>query len=252
MLRSPSIGSEPATPGAVAWPRLKDGLILLGDDSPDSDALASMLVRATDGTVVRGRDAVRRAMSASRPGMVVVRTSPRRAPMRHVRMLVRDASCPVAIAPYGFGDEAPGVLRRIGVAFDGWTEARGALSEAARIAEGAGAELRLLMVGDPHTAASAEVRDDEGDWMIGHAEAAARYLEPEVAELSRNMRARGTVLYGQVVPALREAARAQRLDLLVLGSRRQGPVARVVLGSVSAALLSEPPCPLLVCPRSTR
>ena len=209
-----------------------------------------MLVRATDGTVVRGRVAVERALLTSRPGMVVVRTSPRRAAMHHVRMLVRDASCPVAVAPYGFGAEPPRVLRRIGVAFDGWSEARAALGEAARLAEGAGAELRLLMVGDPHTAASAGVGDQEDDWLLGHAEAAERYLEPVVAELSRNVRTHGTVLYGQVVPAIRKAALDEGLDMLVLGSRRQGPVARVALGSVSAALLSNPPCPLLVCPRS--
>ena len=41
--------------------------------------------------------------------------------MHHVRMLVRDASCPVAVAPYGFGEEPPRVLRRVGVAFDGWS-----------------------------------------------------------------------------------------------------------------------------------
>ncbi|MBN1530020.1 MAG: universal stress protein [Thermoleophilaceae bacterium] len=234
----PSTGRHPAT----------EGVIVLGDASIDADALASMLARATDGTVVRGSAAVARALAASRPGMIVVRSWRR----RNVQALVRDARCPVAVAPHGFGGEPPGVLRRIGVAFDGWSESRSALAEASRLAEGAGAELVLLMVGDPHTAASTEVGDEEQDWLLGHSEAAARYLEPVVAELSRNVRTHGAVLYGQVVPALRAAAGEHGLDMIVLGSRRQGPIAQVVLGSVSAALLHDPPCPLLVCPRGAR
>jgi nucleotide-binding universal stress UspA family protein len=58
------------------------------------------------------------------------------------------------------------------------------------------------------------------------------------------------VLDGPVAPALAEACAKERLDLLTLGSRRRGPTARVVLGSVSTSLLHDlPDCPLLVCPR---
>jgi nucleotide-binding universal stress UspA family protein len=40
------------------------------------------------------------------------------------------------------------------------------------------------------------------------------------------------------------------LDLLVLGSRRFGPVRRVLPGSVSSELVRLAPCPVIVVPRS--
>src|SRR5439155_27030525 len=45
------------------------------------------------------------------------------------------------------------------------------------------------------------------------------------------------------------ARRAGVLDLLVTGSRGQGPVRRVLLGSVSTGLVHSLPCPVLVVPR---
>ncbi|MBN9622101.1 MAG: universal stress protein, partial [Actinobacteria bacterium] len=38
-------------------------------------------------------------------------------------------------------------------------------------------------------------------------------------------------------------------DLLMVGSRSYGPLARTLLGSVSSALIHEAPCPVLVVPR---
>jgi nucleotide-binding universal stress UspA family protein len=213
--------------------QVAEGLILLKDQSADTLALASMLGRA-----------------GVRPGVIVVSGPAPGAERHRIQTLVRGARVPVAVAPHGYADRSPGTLRRIGVAFDGWTESRAALAEGTRLAESAGAELVLLMVGDPHTAASALVGEAEDDWLLGHSEAATRYLEPVVADMPESIHARGAVLYGQVVPALSEAAKDDRLDLLVLGSRRQGPVARVALGSVSASLLRDPPCPLLICPRA--
>ena len=41
----------------------------------------------------------------------------------------------------------------------------------------------------------------------------------------------------------------EQVDLLVLGSRRWGPVTRVLLGSTGEALLHDAGCPMLVVPR---
>jgi nucleotide-binding universal stress UspA family protein len=160
---------------------------------------------------------------------------------RPAESLVHDAPCPVAVAPTGYARQPERELRRIGVAFDGWDESRLALGEATLLADGAGGELVTLMVADPHTAASAApCKEDEA--LLGHRTAAQRYL----ARSGIN----GEVLDGPVAPALREACRSRQLDLLVLGSRRHGAIARVFAGGVSTALLRDPPiCPLIVCPR---
>lgn len=46
------------------------------------------------------------------------------------------------------------------------------------------------------------------------------------------------------------AARSRLLDLLVLGSRSYGPWKRLLLGSVSARLVHQAACPLLLVPRA--
>jgi nucleotide-binding universal stress UspA family protein len=66
--------------------------------------------------------------------------------------------------------------------------------------------------------------------------ATRHYVDRVVADLPRGLRARGIALDGPVATALTEAARSERLDLLVLGSRRVGPAMRVVLGGVSSQL----------------
>ena len=156
---------------------------------------------------------------------------------------------PVALAPAGYREAAPGVLARVGVAFDGWGEARLALAQAVALVRVSGAELCLLIVGDPHTAASREPAADEEAWLSGHMQAARHYVDGVVAGLPRGLRARGVALNGPVAKALTEAARREHLDLLVLGSRRLGPAMRVMLGGVSSQLARQPPCPLLIVPR---
>ena len=49
--------------------------------------------------------------------------------------------------------------------------------------------------------------------------------------------------------ALLDAAVADRVDLLVLGSRGYGPVRGTLLGSVSVAVVRAAPVPVLVVPR---
>lgn len=50
-------------------------------------------------------------------------------------------------------------------------------------------------------------------------------------------------------PADALVALSGRVDLLVIGSRRWGPAARVLLGSTGEALLHDGACPVLAVPR---
>jgi nucleotide-binding universal stress UspA family protein len=238
----------PAPPFAEGWPLGRVSLILVGDDSDDTRALAMLLARATDGTLLSSKGSVTADARRRHPGLVVVRSSRRGARPGEVAALVHDSPCPVAVAPAGYAEHAPAALRRIGVAFDGWDESRIALMEAGLLVEGGNGELVVLMVSDPHTAPSASGRD--GDPLAGHRRVAARYLGTVVDELSPRLDVRSRVLDGPVAPALAKASDDERLDLLALGSRRRGVLARIALGSVSSALLHRPPaCPLLICPR---
>lgn len=187
-----------------------------------------------------------------RASSIIVIGTPTRGDSEHSRReferVLRGAPCPVAIAPAGYGTSAADVLERIGVAFDGWPESRAALAHAAALARGTAAALCVLMVGDPHTAAS-RAPADEDSALLGHLALARQYVRRAVAELPPELHASAIALSGPVSAALTAAAREERLDLLVLGSRGLGPVMRVMLGGVSSVLAKQPPCPLLIIPR---
>ena len=57
-----------------------------------------------------------------------------------------------------------------------------------------------------------------------------------------HVEARGTA------PAVAEIAREQNGEVIVVGTRGHGPIAGVLLGSVTQRLLHDAPCPVLVVP----
>ena len=73
-------------------------------------------------------------------------------------------------------------------------------------------------------------------------------LDQALAGLPGEVRATGELLYGEVVDELAMVGE-RGVDLLVCGSRGYGPVRRVLLGTVSAALLRQASVPVLVVPR---
>ena len=156
------------------------------------------------------------------------------------------APCPVLVAPRGYREHA-GELATIGVGYDGSPEARAALALARDLAKAAGARLRVIDVvppepGGPFTAYYP-------DW-TEHArirrEEAEKRLEAVIAELGDI--ATGDIAFGD--PARELAHEANHLDLLVTGSRGYGPVRRVMLGSTSAKLVHDAPCPVMVLART--
>lgn len=165
----------------------------------------------------------------------------------HALGLVRHASCPVLIAPAEETEAAPGDTLRIGVAWDRTPEAADAMAAAAKLAARAGQPLRVVHVLQPvvpllmppadpkagHELTTA--RSDEAAQEIRHA--AAELGVPVVTEIRTGN------------PEVELEAVSRDLDVLVVGSRRRGPVRRVVLGSTSGALIHHSHCPIAVIPR---
>lgn len=153
--------------------------------------------------------------------------------------------CPVLIAPAGYAEhDAP--IASVGVGFDGTAGSRAAVVLARDVAVALGARLKVLTVLEPPAAWTAYPRwaHDASARERGARAATRATLDRFVAALGAD--ASGELLDGR--PARELARAAQELDLLVCGSRSEGPLARLLLGSTSECLAREAPCPVMVLP----
>ncbi len=164
--------------------------------------------------------------------------------------LLHGSGCPVAVAPRGYRRRVTDKLRRVGVAFVGTPDGLEAVGHAADLAARSGLPLTLYSVVGVHV-----------DWFVPEAvrpeeetvpaEVRTEYqeaLDRALAGLPDGVQATGELLYGEVVDEL-SVVGERGADLLVCGSRGYGPVRRVLLGTVSAALVRQASVPVLVVPR---
>jgi nucleotide-binding universal stress UspA family protein len=82
------------------------------------------------------------------------------------------------------------------------------------------------------------------------------YQQERVADAVRRLAAaglsvEGDVEYGRPATVLVEEAAELGADLVIVGSRGHGPIESLVLGSVSAEVVDEAPCPVLVARTTT-
>jgi nucleotide-binding universal stress UspA family protein len=167
------------------------------------------------------------------------------------RQVLHGAACAVALAANGIAAGAqPFALRRVVVGVDRSPESQAALALAEPLAAAAGAQLDAVAVVDdrlPATVAPAGMAIELVQWdeLVGaHREQTQRLL----AELAERTPGLATELrVGE--PAEELAAAAEGADLLVIGSRRWGPLAHLVIGSTGEELLRDAPCSLLLVPR---
>jgi nucleotide-binding universal stress UspA family protein len=158
--------------------------------------------------------------------------------------LLRGAPCAVAVAPRGFARKGGPGFSRIGVAYDGSSEADLALKEAERLSRSLRAELRLITV-VPTAQGVVNVQVEELE------RSALRRQYRGILEWGASNLKDGppdTVLI-EGEPASILVDQASGLDLLVLGSRGYGPIRSALLGAVSSAVIRTAPCPVLVMPR---
>jgi nucleotide-binding universal stress UspA family protein len=211
------------------------------------------------------RDASARATFASSPaaglqqacsdegaGLVVVGSTHRGAIGRVLagstaERLLTGSPCPVALAPRGFATRAS---RPEGVVagYDGSDEAKVAVDVAIDLALRAGIGVRVVAVVEPPSAfltpESIQFADDVERAARRHAESMAA---EGAARAKHGITVRPEVAQGQPGPALVDAARGS--DLLVIGSRRYGPMRGVLVGSAGHHLTRNATGPVLIVPR---
>jgi nucleotide-binding universal stress UspA family protein len=180
----------------------------------------------------------------------IVLGSPHRGPLGRVligsvaRNLLNGGPREVLIAPRGYAHAEHDPFRHIAVGYDGSPEAKRALQSAEALAKHSNAILRLI------TAVSIPVFVPGA---VGYTPApvpldAEKLLDEAAASVDPKLAVEQQRCDGSPGPMLvREAE--NDVDLLVLGSRGYGPLARVLLGSVSRHAAQNAPCPVLVVPR---
>src|SRR5262249_13123756 len=159
----------------------------------------------------------------------------------------------VAVAPHRWRplpDDAP---ISIGVALADAPEAREALAFAAPLSVAAQAPLQLLTVVHEPPAAHpmfAATGTSYDRWVAEARSAADRRAAEALAAEAPDLDADVAVVGGDPVDCLAAASRG--LGLLLLGSRRYGPVRTTLLGSVSWRLIERAACPLIIVPRGVQ
>jgi nucleotide-binding universal stress UspA family protein len=165
--------------------------------------------------------------------------------------LLHGTGCPVAVTPRGYRRHRPEPLRAIGAAFTETPEGHEAVRVVAELAGRAQLPLTVYSVVGLHVnwLRPGSVLPDASVVPEEVRKAARDALDRVVAGLPADIRANGELLFGEVVDELSLAAE-RGVDVLVCGSRGYGPVRRVLLGTVSSALVRQASVPTLVVPRS--
>jgi nucleotide-binding universal stress UspA family protein len=137
------------------------------------------------------------------------------------------------------------------VGFDGGSESRVALSLAGSLARAADATLAVRAVIDDRLplvgwAKSRELLKDMWDELL-EPELQAQREDAIAAGRATGAEAEIEAIPGSPSQLLLELSAT--IDLLVIGSRRWGAAARVLLGTTGEALMHEASCPVLVAPR---
>ena len=168
----------------------------------------------------------------------------------HAMQVLHGAPCSVAVAPDVLA--AGRGLGHIGVGIDATPESLTALVTARELARRTGARLSLHAVVDDAIPGwvGLSVTPSYADALQELIADRRRVIEELLArrlESCQDVSAEAVVVVGHPAEELIRAG--EGLDLLVLGSRRWGPVRRLALGSTSERVIRHTACPVLVPPR---
>ena len=127
------------------------------------------------------------------------------------------------------------------VAYDGFEYSHPALEEAARLAREERATITVLSVVPP------AARGTKSGGHVGlqpHADDDVHYARTYLLE--QGVIAETKAVHGDPAEEILKEARAGHHDLVVTGTRGRGPVARLLLGSVSREISENAPCTVLI------
>ena len=240
-----SISGEELVLGAVygyesqspTWPTRRQAEAWICGARRDSEERGALQLASS---VANGLDALAAREHAR---MLVLGPSPR-GPVGRLfagstaQRVIHGAPCSTVVAPRGW--TPPAELRTILVAVDEGPEATAALAAAARLVA-----VNVVHQPSPAHPLFSLVDTSYADWASATRAAAERVVRDAAA-------ATGTepeIVIVEGDPAARLAELSRTADLLVVGSRRYGPLRTVLLGGVSWPLLERAACPVVVVPR---
>ena len=143
------------------------------------------------------------------------------------------------------------MYRRILLAFDGSPDGREALAQAQSVAAACGSTVHLVAIIDPSESllvveAMSFIPDDQPFVIQAVLNEAVRRLEGTGCTATSELK------YGKPAEQIILAAVEIEADLIIVGHRDQGMLARWLNGSVGELILHQPPCSVLVAVKSER
>lgn len=168
--------------------------------------------------------------------------------------LLHGSPCSIAIAPHGYVAQAPEGIAAVTVGYDGSSEAHMALIDAIDLARASNATLKLVSVAQPPPIGYGKGGGANQGWhelkdVIR--EMMRERLDEAVQSVPDDVRVEAVLVEGEPDAALAQIA-VEDGGLLLVGSRAYGPLRRVLLGSVSTALVHSALCPVVVYPRPAK
>ena len=182
------------------------------------------------------------ASNRSRIGQALVGSTAQR--------LLHGSHCPVCVAPAGYAKSKRTATHVVAVGYDDSPEAMLALDLAWRTAAAGGGRVRVLSVAKPPSARHGKGPGAGQGYQELEAaieETIQQELDEAVGKLPDNVETDAVLLHGDPATELCEAA--ADADLLCMGSRGYGPFSRVLMGSVSSAVIEASVCPVVITPR---
>ena len=241
-------------PAEIGWAGMRKEAQRVLKETCDALAPGARTVVETDWSVPR---ALERVAQREHRDLLVLGSS-RRGPDGHVRIgnltrqLLSHSRCALAVAPRGLSERPGRRIASIGVGYDGAPESEAAIALAGALAMHAGATLHVQSV------------IDDSVPMVGWRSAGNRVLAmweelltPQVAALQERAQSAAEATGAEIgevearrgLPGATLMELCERVDMLVIGSRRWGGAARVLLGRTGEALMHDSSCPVLVVPR---
>jgi nucleotide-binding universal stress UspA family protein len=219
------------------------------DDSVRAEYTTSSASSASEGLIATATEA---------GAALIALGSARHGPMGRITVggianeMLHISPVPVALAPRGYRPSSGARLRRVTCAFSGSTQSRSAFDAAVQLSRRHAVPLRLttIVIRDRQMYPS-QVGYDAERLVVEQWRAQAREAqEKALATLPNDVSVETGIADGQDWEDALDSLPWEDGEMLVVGSSRLGPVARVFLGSSATKIIRSSPVPVLVVPRS--